>query len=91
MSCLSISASNWREGKLTLFDVQNLRFEYPERFQLEIDRFQLEAGEKVAIVGQNGSGKTTLLRILGFLEKPSGWGRFRYRGADFTPGRMKRD
>lgn len=68
-----------------------MRFEYPERFRLEIDEFHLEAGEKVAVVGQNGSGKSTLLRILAFLEEPSSWDTFSYAGEEFVPGRMKRD
>jgi len=35
--------------------------------------FQLEKGEKLALIGRNGSGKTTLLRLLtGIYEKSSG-------------------
>ena len=74
-----------------LLDLQDLRFAYPERFQLEIDRLQVEEGEKIAIVGPNGSGKTTLLRILAFLERPISYRRFRYRGRDVACTRIARN
>ncbi|MEA3165485.1 MAG: transport system ATP-binding/permease protein, partial [Thermoplasmata archaeon] len=32
--------------------------------------FQVEVGEKVALVGPNGAGKSTLLRILAGRERP---------------------
>jgi lipoprotein-releasing system ATP-binding protein len=42
---------------------------------------RIEAGERVAVVGQSGVGKSTLLQILGTLDHPSG-GQVRYRGED---------
>ncbi|MCP4896403.1 MAG: ABC transporter ATP-binding protein [bacterium] len=61
------------------FELKDLVFRRSARFILEIARFSLESGEKVAVVGANGSGKTTFLRILSFLEQPDSWDTFLYR------------
>ena len=34
--------------------------------------FEVERGQKVAIIGPSGSGKTTVLRCINFLERPNG-------------------
>jgi len=52
--------------------------------ELEVLRgvdFRLEAGDRVAIVGQSGVGKSTFLHLLGALDHPSE-GSVRFRGED---------
>lgn len=48
-----------------------LRKEYGARTLFADVSFQIEAGEKLGIVGPNGSGKTTLVKILLGLEEPT--------------------
>lgn len=46
--------------------VEELSFTYPGADQPVLDNvnFNVEAGERIAIIGQNGVGKTTLMRLL---------------------------
>ena len=52
--------------------IDNLRFTYPTGLEaLHGISLTIEAGEKVAIVGQNGAGKTTLVRHFNGLLQPT--------------------
>ncbi|MDR0614827.1 MAG: ATP-binding cassette domain-containing protein [Lactobacillales bacterium] len=59
-----------KNGKISL---QNVSFSY-NKFSpptLVSIRLNIEAGEKIAIVGKSGSGKSTLLKILGGMHQPT--------------------
>ena len=48
-----------------MISIQNLKFNYSSGdFQLDISKFEIAGGEKVAVIGPSGSGKTTLLNLL---------------------------
>ena len=65
------------------FEFQNVGFAYPgsERMVVRNINFRLDAGEKLALIGENGAGKTTLVKLLARLYDPTG-GRILLDGID---------
>jgi ATP-binding cassette subfamily F protein 3 len=58
-------------GRLVL-DVRNLTKSYGRNLVFRNVSFQLQRGEKLAVVGANGAGKSTLARLLAGLERADG-------------------
>ncbi len=76
-----------------LVSLKGIRFAYcrtgvpPVKWELNIERLDIEEGQILGIVGPNGAGKTTLLKLMGLLEKPREgeinlWGQCVYNGTD---------
>jgi ATP-binding cassette subfamily B protein len=65
------------------FEFHDVSFAYPQTQRNVIDRLNLriEAGERIAIVGENGQGKTTLIKLLTRLYEPTS-GRILLDGID---------
>jgi len=67
-----------------LIDVESLVFGWPSHAPcLSIDRFRVDAGERVFLFGPSGSGKSTLLALLGAVLLPQ-QGRIRMLGTDLS-------
>lgn len=78
-----------------LIDLREISFAYPDgRRVLDSLDFELEAGERVGLIGPNGSGKTTLFHvIMGLLRPDAGtiriFGREMRGEKDFRPVRQR--
>ncbi len=55
------------------FEFRNVSFAYPgsERRVLKNFNFQLEPGERIALIGENGQGKTTVVKLITRLYDPT--------------------
>jgi len=67
-----------------VIEVEALRFHYPRRAAsvLELDRFEIAAGERILLAGGSGSGKSTLLSLLAGVLLAS-YGAVRLLGCDW--------
>ena len=49
---------------MALIDLQNISKQYDIKVILKDANFTLQAGQRVAVIGQNGQGKSTLFKII---------------------------
>lgn len=72
------------------FTFERVSFKYPgsERWAIRDLSFHLDAGEKLALVGENGAGKTTLVKLLARLYEPTE-GRILIDGVDLKSYDLK--
>jgi putative ABC transport system ATP-binding protein len=70
---------------MELLSLNQLKFSYPntERGRLDIERFQVNTGEKIFLFGPSGSGKTTFLEILAGVLTPES-GSLKMDGTELT-------
>lgn len=78
------------------YELNNVIFQYgqdDERASLTIPKFEIKAGEKIAILGRNGAGKSTLLQLLSGMQEPV-QGKIKLDGIDLgliDPSDVRRD
>jgi ATP-binding cassette subfamily B protein len=55
------------------FEFRNVSFKYPGSSRLILNglNFQLQSGERVALIGENGQGKTTIVKLITRLYDPT--------------------
>ena len=47
-----------------LLNAQNIKKEYGIQIVLDIEKLEIEDGERIGLIGRNGTGKSTLLGVL---------------------------
>ena len=78
------------------YELNDVLFKYAEddpRASLAIAQLQIQAGEKIAILGRNGAGKSTLLQLLSGMQTPL-QGKIKLDGVDLSlldPSDIRRD
>ena len=78
---------------MSFVKVENITFKYPDgTVAVENVSFEIDKGEKVAIVGQNGAGKTTMVKLINGLLKPSAGNVIvdSWNTKDYTTAKMSR-
>jgi putative ABC transport system ATP-binding protein len=56
-----------------VLSVEDLCFSHGDGFRLQVEHFELQAGERVALIGPSGCGKTTFLHLIaGILQADRG-------------------
>lgn len=66
-------------GLLAMHDVRTRVGTAREGFTLDIPRFDLALGDRVAIIGPSGSGKSLFLELLGLIRAPESAQEFQFR------------
>ncbi len=56
---------------MNLITLENVSHQYSERLLLDTVDLQINAGDRIGLIGVNGSGKTTLLRLIAGVESPN--------------------
>ena len=64
-----------------LVEMVGIEKRFPGVHALEDARFDLQAGEVHALVGENGAGKSTLMKVLAGIHQPDA-GSLRFRGQE---------
>ncbi|HEO1836167.1 TPA: type I secretion system permease/ATPase [Acinetobacter baumannii] len=78
------------------YELNNIVFKYSEndaKSTLIIPKLEIQAGEKIAILGRNGAGKSTLLQLLSGMQEPV-QGKINLDGVDLgliDPTDVRRD
>ena len=78
------------------YELNNIVFKYSEndaKPTLIIPKLEIQAGEKIAILGRNGAGKSTLLQLLSGMQEPV-QGKIKLDGVDLgliDPTDVRRD
>lgn len=67
---------------IAMHGVRKTRGQGAQRYSLEVERLQLPAGARVALVGPSGCGKSTLLDLLALVLAPDAAEGFVLAGAD---------
>jgi ATP-binding cassette subfamily F protein 3 len=72
-----------------MINIENLSFHLPQGYLFKEVSLQINAGDKIGLVGKNGAGKSTLLRLLSGRELPTE-GRI-HKVKDATIGYLTQD
>ena len=73
-----------RPVALSARDLRCVRGRGRDRFELEVEQLDLNAGEVLVLLGPNGAGKSTLLRALAGLDRSAAPGAIRNGGGPVT-------